>query len=85
VGESAAMAYCKYRKEVLASSNLKDIVEYCEENRITYFTTMDFLCQAITSEVMTEEQCDEFIATVKAKGSKLPVTKIRDFSPRLIL
>lgn len=46
---------------------------------------MDFLCQAITSEVMTEEQCDEFIATVKAKGSKLPVTKIRDFSPRLIL
>ena len=85
VGESAAMAYCKYRKEVLASSNLKDIVEYCEENRITYFTTMDFLYLAMTSKVMTEEQCDEFIATVKAKGSKLPVTMIRDFFPRLIL
>jgi len=27
LGESAAMVYCKYRNDVLASSNLKDIVQ----------------------------------------------------------
>ncbi len=31
-GESASMVYCKYRNNVLASSNLKDIIRYCEEN-----------------------------------------------------
>lgn len=32
-GESACMAYCKYHKDVLASSNLKDIKTYCQEKK----------------------------------------------------
>lgn len=85
LGESAAMVYCKYRNDVLASSNLKDIVDYCEMNKITYFTTMDFLYQAMISSVMTEKECDAFIAEVTAKGSKLPVKRMHEFTPRLIL
>lgn len=85
LGESASMVYCKYRNDVLASSNLKDIVDYCEENKITYFTTMDFLYQAMVSKVMTEKECDRFIAEVTSKGSKLPVTKMGGFTPRLRL
>ncbi len=85
LGESAAMVYCKYRNDVLASSNLKDIVDYCEVNKITYFTTMDFLYQAMISKVMTEMECDAFIAEVTAKGSKLPVKRIYEFTPRIIL
>lgn len=85
LGESASMVYCKYRNDVLASSNLKDIVDYCEENKITYFTTMDFLYQAMVSNVMTEKECDRFIAEVTSKGSKLPVTKMSGFTPRLRL
>lgn len=46
LGESASMAYCRYRNNVLASSNLRDITNYCEKNDISYFTTMDFLYQA---------------------------------------
>lgn len=85
LGESASMVYCRYRNNVLASSNLKDIVDYCEENKITYFTTMDFLYQAMTSGVMTEGECDKFIADVTSKRSKLPVTKMSEFTPRLRL
>lgn len=85
LGESASMVYCKYRNDILASSNLKDIVEYCEENKITYFTTMDFLYQAMTSNVMSEKECDNFITNVVSKGSRLPVRRMSEFIPRLRL
>lgn len=45
-GESACMAYCKYTNNVVGSSNLKDIKDYCAQNNITYLTTCDFLYYA---------------------------------------
>ncbi len=85
LGESAAMAYCNNHNDVLASSNLKDIVDYCDTNSITYFTTMDFLYQAMFNNIMSEQECDEFIASVVAQDSKLPVTKMSDYKPRFTL
>lgn len=61
VGESACMAYCKFNKDVIGSSNLKDIKTYCEENNIQYLTTMDFLLEAYYKNILSEEECDEFI------------------------
>ncbi|KAF5076078.1 hypothetical protein DSECCO2_164940 [anaerobic digester metagenome] len=78
-GESACMAYCKYHKDVLASSNLKDIKLYCEENEIQYLTTMDFIHQAYINRLMDEAECDYFIYNVKSKGSKLPVSSIKEY------
>lgn len=34
-GESACMAYCQTHNDILASCNLKDTKEYCEQNGIT--------------------------------------------------
>ncbi|HML70002.1 MAG: hypothetical protein AB7V54_10020 [Parabacteroides sp.] len=85
LGESLSMVYCKYNNDVLASSNLKDIISYCEENKIVYFTTLDFIYQAFHTKIMTEKECDDFITKVLAKGSKLPVTCIADFHPRITL
>jgi hypothetical protein len=45
-GESACMAYCKFNHDVVGSSNLKDIKKYCDDNNITYVTTLDFLYYA---------------------------------------
>lgn len=45
-GESACMIYCKDNKDVLGSSNLRDVKTYCESNGITYLTTIDFLYYA---------------------------------------
>ena len=79
LGESACMVYCKFNDDVLASSNVKDIKKYCDDNNIKYFTTMDFLWEAYATELLTEKECDDFIAEVKRKGSKLPVDKITHY------
>lgn len=78
-GESACMAYCRFNKDILASSNLKDISKYCEDNGITYLTTMDFLAEALKAKQLTEQECNDFIRDVKAAGSKLPVDTIAEF------
>lgn len=71
-GESACMVYCRYNQDVLGSSNLKDTVEYCKENHITYLTTLDFLYYAIKRKIISLKEANEFIATVRSKGSILP-------------
>ena len=78
-GESACMAYCKFNKDIFASSNLKDITSYCEANAITYLTTMDFLAEALKEKQLTEQECNDFIRDVKAIGSKLPVNAIAEY------
>ncbi len=84
-GESACMAVVRYSKDILASSNLKDIVRYCNMHRITYITTMDFLCEALKSGIMTMEQCDEFLSRAKAANQKMPSYKMQDYSCREII
>ena len=84
MGESACMVYCKHNRDVIASSNLRDITEYCLQNQITWLTTMDFLGQAFKNKLLTETECDEFIQKVLKRGSKLPVKCIKEFTPRAI-
>lgn len=78
-GESACMAYCKYNKDILASSNLSDIKQYCKDNNIQYLTTMDFLAEAYKKGILDEAGCDYFIYNVKSRGSKLPNDSIKDY------
>jgi predicted nucleic acid-binding protein len=76
-GESACMAYCKYTNNVIGSSNLKDIKNYCEQNGVTYLTTIDFLYYAIRRELMSIAEAQQFLSDVISQGSKLPLI---DFS-----
>jgi len=80
-GESACMAYCYFTKNTLASSNLRDIKEYCRNNGIKYLTTMDCLYYAKERGVLSEDECDEFIRDVKNAGSKLPLDTIQGYVP----
>ena len=79
MGESACMAVAKCENDIIASSNLKDIKTYCEENSITYLTTMDILMDAIEKSVLSEDECDQIIQKVKASNSKLPVNSISEY------
>ena len=79
-GESACMIYCRDNKDVLGSSNLRDIKEYCSENNITYLTTLDFLYYAYCRKKMTELECAEFIQAVNKAGSKLPIINITQYA-----
>lgn len=70
-GEAACMAVARHTNDYIASSNLKDIKQYCDLHGIIYMTTMDILLKAYTSGVMDEAECDGFIKEVKDKKSKL--------------
>jgi len=83
-GESACLAIARYNKNILASSNLKDIKNYCVMHKINYLTTMDFLCAALATGIFTELRCDAFLNTVLNAGGKLPVKRIREYSCRVI-
>ncbi|WP_304589888.1 hypothetical protein [uncultured Duncaniella sp.] len=80
-GESACMVYCRDNQDVLGSSNLKDIKEYCSQNQITYLTTLDFLYYAYIRKRMSKVEIDAFIKDVRAKGSKLPDADIEKYVP----
>ncbi len=71
-GESACMAYCKFNHDIIGSSNIKDIKEYCTQNDITYLTTIDFLYYAIQRGKLSVDEAHDFIKTVNANDSKLP-------------
>ena len=77
-----SMVYCKFNNDVIASSNITEITEYCKANSIQYITTMDFIAQALKIGLMIEAECDLFLSTVIAKGSTLPFTKISKYQPR---
>lgn len=71
-GESACMVYCLYHHDVVGSSNLKDIKEYCKRNGIAYLTTCDFLWYAWKRGMMTEDEIRAFVDRVKSAESILP-------------
>jgi hypothetical protein len=84
-GESACMTYCYYNNDVLGSSNLKDIANYCNEHNITYLTTIDFLYYAYKRKVMTIDECNKFIQKVNAEGSKLPIVDISQYTCKVVI
>ena len=84
-GESACLAYCRYNNDVIGSSNLKDIEDYCYTHKLTYITTLDFLYYAIKKKIMTIEQANIFIADVITKGSKLPKVDMATYVSKTIL
>ena len=78
-GESACMAYCKHTKDVIASSNLKDIGRYCKFHSIDYLTTMDFIALAYSKGMWDIDTCDSFISTVLSMKHKLPYDNFTDY------
>lgn len=78
-GESACMIYCRDNQDVLGSSNLKDIKEYCSRNNITFLTTLDFLYYAYCRGKMTEQECTDFMQAVNKSGSKIPIINITQY------
>ena len=84
-GESACMAYCLYTNNVIGSSNLKDIKEYCQQHQLVYLTTLDFLYYAIKREKMTVDEAHQFIQTVREKGRNLPDSDFNVFISPVVI
>ena len=71
------MVYCRFRNNVVGSSNIKDVTDYCNQYGITFLTTNDFLFYGIKNELITAGEATQFIAKVRSLGSYPPVV---DFS-----
>ena len=84
-GESACMAYCLFTHNVIGSSNWRDIRAYCEEKKIVYLTTIDFLWYAWRKGMLSPADISAFINEVKQKGSKLPEVEIEKYVCETIL
>ncbi|MDP4277515.1 MAG: hypothetical protein Q8914_07765 [Bacteroidota bacterium] len=60
-GERACMAVAKHSKDIVASSNFRDVAPYCNANEILYLGTLDILTIAVNKEIYDEATCDSFI------------------------
>lgn len=78
-GESACMTYARFHNNVVGSSNLKDIKDYCAEYGIAYLTTWDFLYYAFKAGLMKKEEIREFVKKVRDAGSILPDMDIETY------
>lgn len=79
-GESACMAYCKFTKNVIASSNLKDIQNYCKLHNITNLTTLDFVAKAYISDFWSFEKCENFIKCLNEKNHRVPFSTFTEYA-----
>ena len=70
-GESATLIYCKHHAHIIASSNTRDIKDFCETHSVAYLTTLDILCIAVHNEKLTEKEADQLIELILQKNSKL--------------
>lgn len=81
-GERACAAMAKYGREVIASSNFRDIKNYCDENGIEYIGCMDILYIAHQKGIMSEDECNQFIADAKrVNNARLPSNTIASYTP----
>ncbi|MDC1106322.1 hypothetical protein OAT16_06420 [Prolixibacteraceae bacterium] len=84
-GERACMSVAKYDNDVIASSNFKDIIPYCEANKILYLGTLDILAIALQKNIYDVARCDKFISiTIQKNKARYPkhVKSILDYQPK---
>jgi predicted nucleic acid-binding protein len=78
-GESACLAVARFDRKFIASSNLKDVKQYCEEHGITNFPTLEILHHAKINNIMSEKEIDIFLYEAIRKGSKLPFSTYKEY------
>ena len=87
IGEASCLVVAKFDNSIIASSDLKDILEYCLVNNVKYITTLDILSIAVNRKVISITECNEIITKILSKNSyltsnKVPIKKIEDYKPR---
>lgn len=60
-GERACMSMARFGHEVVASSNFRDVADYCDSFGIEYIGTLDILTIALNKGIYTQEDCNKFI------------------------
>ncbi len=81
-GERACLAIARYEKDVIASSNFRDVADYCKEFSIEHIGVMDILVIAVRRRILTVDECNKFMHdAIEINDGKFPVTKYEDYKP----
>ena len=71
--ERAYMAVAKFNKDIIASSNFRDIAPYCTQNNINFIGTLDILSIALTKGIFDDNRCNRFIkAAIMINKARFP-------------
>ncbi len=84
-GERACMAVARFTKDIVASSNFRDVAPYCNEHNILYLGTLDILSIAAAKGIYDEPKCDRFIQSVLTYNRACfpkGVTAMRFYTPK---
>ena len=84
-GERACMAVARFTKNVVASSNFRDVAPYCDQYNVLYLGTLDILSVAAEKGIYDEQTCDNFIqSALKYNKACFPkgVTAMRYYTPK---
>lgn len=79
-GESACMSVARFSDNVIGSSNLSDIYEYCGTHKISYLTTLDLLFISVLQKKLTETEFDIAIDNLRKNDYRIPNTTFKKFS-----
>lgn len=81
-GERACLALARFNKEVIASSNFRDIKDYADCFGIEYLGCIDILYIAWKNQFFSEEDCDCFISdAINHNCARFPCDKISKYIP----
>lgn len=70
-GERATLVYCKHNQSIIASSNTRDISNYCNNNQMPFLTTLDILCVAVDRGEINDQEANTIIKDIIKKSSYL--------------
>ncbi len=85
-GERACMAIARFNKEVIASSNFRDVADYCKEYDIEYIGVLDILTIALRKGIFDINACNKFIhdATI-INEAKFPTSNIEEYKSNIYI
>jgi len=82
-GEAASIALAKEKGGIVASNNLRDIVDYIKEFHLNHKTTGDILVEALQQGFITETEGNTIWTAMLHKRRKLGAPTFSDFIKNL--
>lgn len=78
-GEASVISLAKINNGIVASNNLRDIMQYIQEFGLSYITTGDIMIEAFHNGLITEAQGNAIWASMLAKRRKLGAASFSDY------
>lgn len=77
-GEAAAMAYVRNKGGILASNNLRDVIDYCKKYNIPLISTRRIMYEAFKGSVVTMEEAESVWKEMIKRKRKLPCKTFKE-------